>query len=92
MEHLLDYLLDFLKLNVRIILLSKLDTMMESACLSSKLLGNDGLPKMAIIHLGVPICKSCFDWTVTVGQQSRAKITSFSVFIFSKFIWEAFFF
>ena len=42
-------------------------------------------------HLGVPIFKSCFDWTVTVGQQSRAKITSFSVFIFSKFTWEAFF-
>ena len=42
--------------------------------------------------LGVPICKSCFDWTVTVGQQSRAKIWSFSVYIFSKFIWEAFFF
>ena len=42
--------------------------------------------------MGVPICKSCFDWTVTVGQQSRAKITSFSVFIFSKFTWEAFFF
>ena len=42
--------------------------------------------------LGVPICKSRFDWTVTAGQQSRAKIMSFSVFIFSKFIWEAFFF
>ena len=46
----------------------------------------------AMVDLGVPICKSCFDWTVTVGQQSRAKITSFSVFIFSKFTWEAFFF
>ena len=43
-------LLKFLKLNMKIILLSKFNPMMESACLSSKVLKNDSLHKIAIIY------------------------------------------
>ena len=49
--YLLDFLLDFLKLSMNIVLLSKPNPMRESACLSSKLFRNDSLQKMAIIHL-----------------------------------------
>ena len=48
--YILDFLLDFLKLNMGFILLSKLNTMMESACLSSKPFRNASLQKMAIIY------------------------------------------
>ena len=47
--YLLDFLLDFWKLHVQIIVLSKPDLMVVSACLWSKLLRNDRLHK-AIIH------------------------------------------
>ena len=32
------------------------------------------------VLVGCPNMQSCFDWTVTVGQQSRAKITRSSIF------------
>ena len=40
----------FLKFSMKIILLSKLNPMVESACLFSKPFRNDSLQKMAIIH------------------------------------------
>ena len=41
-------------------------------------------------YLAVPHSKSCFDWTVTVGQYVGTNFKNFCVFIFSKFIWEGF--
>ena len=48
--YLLDFLLDFLKLYMQIIVLFKPDPMVESACLCSKPIRNDSLQKMAIIY------------------------------------------
>ena len=48
--YLFDFLLDFWKLHVQIIVLSKPDLMVVSACLWSKLLRNDRLQNMAITH------------------------------------------
>ena len=41
-------------------------------------------------YLGVLHSKSCFDRTVTLGQYVEDNFKSLCVFIFSKFIWEAF--
>ena len=48
--YLLDFLLDFLKLNMKIIQLSKPNPMVQSACLCSKPFRNESLQMMAIIH------------------------------------------
>ena len=48
--YLLDFLLNFLELYMQIIVLVKLDPMVESACLCSKPFRNGSLQKIAIIH------------------------------------------
>ena len=48
--YLLDFLLDFLKLYMQIIVLFKPDPMVESARLCSKLFRNGSLQKITIIH------------------------------------------
>ena len=48
--YILDCLLDFLKLSIKIILLSRPDPVVESACLWSKAFRNESLQKMVIIH------------------------------------------
>ena len=49
--YLLDFILDCLKRDMKIILLSKPNPMVESACLCSKPFRNDNLQKMAMLHM-----------------------------------------
>ena len=48
--YLLDFILDFLKLYMKVIVLFKPDPTVESACLCLEWLRNDSLPRMAIFH------------------------------------------
>ena len=80
--YLLDFLLDFLKLNMQIIVISKPDPMVESARLCSKSFRIGSLQKIAIIH------HTKLKQKANVPLFCLEHISSISYSIFKNFIWK----